>query len=221
MASQNNPTFTKDGETRTSVEWQKHFRLRTPLINQRLLEGMSLEEAVTTPVQYTIDGVTKTIDEWSETTGVKSHVIYVRINQQNWKPEKAITTPPRPPRNKRKKEEPAVSAPNTRKAKLYYYKGKAYRFRTLFEMRKDKCMSKKQLTGRLSRDWQVEKAVDTPLKSTALREFGDVVVIVNGISKTVSEWADAAGVDVETIKTRVDNGLSHEEAVLKQLARPR
>lgn len=41
----------------------------------------------------TYNGQSKTIAEWSEITGIKSHTIQARINRLGWSIEKALTTP--------------------------------------------------------------------------------------------------------------------------------
>lgn len=43
----------------------------------------------------TIDGESKCLHQWCDETGMDYQLVYHRIKQLGWKPEKALTTPPR------------------------------------------------------------------------------------------------------------------------------
>jgi len=47
-----------------------------------------------TNTRYTIDGKTRTIEQWSEVTGVPSYTICKRV-AAGWSPKEAVFTPPR------------------------------------------------------------------------------------------------------------------------------
>jgi hypothetical protein len=50
--------------------------------------------------RITSRGVTRILVEWEEITGIRHETIARRIDKMGWTPEKALETPPRPPRPK-------------------------------------------------------------------------------------------------------------------------
>lgn len=85
-----------DGETHTLHEWADIFGMNYITLSKRIREqGMSLEEAVSKPVQdrkkqYVVDNVSHTLPEWSKIYGVKLDTIYRRL-QYGWSIKDAVT----------------------------------------------------------------------------------------------------------------------------------
>jgi len=83
----------------------------------------------------------------------------------------------------------------------------------LYALRRDPNVSKACICSRLSAGWSVEEAIELPLASAVNQRFADSVVTVDGIAKTVGEWAAATGIDVALIRKRKGKGWPLDRAV--------
>jgi hypothetical protein len=68
------------------MKWEANCRWVTQTVQMR---NMSRN------VFLTVDGIKRTVVEWSEITGITAETIHHRI-KKNWLPKKIITTPPGP-----------------------------------------------------------------------------------------------------------------------------
>lgn len=84
---------------KTISQWAESLGVRRHTIHMRILNGWSIEKAVTTPVErrrpkdekIAFRGQEKTIAEWAAEIGIKPHTLYLRIAIYNWPLEKAMT----------------------------------------------------------------------------------------------------------------------------------
>lgn len=68
----------------------------------------------------------------------------------------------------------------------------------------------KLLYSRISRGWDPERALTTPSRVTRRRAALHRVLTVNGVTRTVREWASITGLKPKTILARIYKG--HDEA---------
>lgn len=97
-----NCMFTHNGETRTLAQWVAQWsdetNIPTGILRNRILQGWSVEDALTKPVRpYNDDGVTfngetHTLVEWGDITGINPTTIRTRL-RQGWSVENALTLP--------------------------------------------------------------------------------------------------------------------------------
>lgn len=83
--------LTLNGETKTLQDWSCFLGIREKLIWVRLLRGASVEEALApkktiqklfkNKIEFTLNGVTKTLEEWSKELGIRVKTLRWRINK--------------------------------------------------------------------------------------------------------------------------------------------
>lgn len=116
----NNRKITINGITKNITTWCEEYGISLSVVRYRINQGMSHEEAITTPVRQgrflrsangnqvsaiEIDGEARPLLEWCKFYGMKYRVAYCRI-ALGWNVKKALTTPIR----KRKKKCSNLSA---------------------------------------------------------------------------------------------------------------
>lgn len=84
------------GETKTSTEWAEYFGIHPVTFRNRLDRGMSVEEAIETPVMerktiVSSTGEAHTESEWSRISGVNRTTLHRRIYIRNMDVDRAIT----------------------------------------------------------------------------------------------------------------------------------
>ena len=125
--------------------------------------------------------------DWEKITGIPRRCIHDRI-QKGWSVEDALTI----------KAEDGHSF-----IKGFEYKGRVV---TFAQLEKEKGYSDSTITKRLKSGWSLEEAIETPLKIT-LFEF-------RGEAKTLRQWAQEYGINVDTVRQRMNNsGWSLEKAL--------
>lgn len=85
------------------------------------------------------------------------------------------------------------------------YKGKMY---TLQELSKQYNIPVKTIENRIKLGWNLEDAVDTPILSS--HDIGTKILTYNGISLSVTDWANIIGVDRSLLYNRLRYGKSIE-----------
>ena len=95
--------LTVNGVTKTFMEWSMDTGIPYETIRARVRQyDWSPERAVTEPAKegprshtelITVDGVTRTIKEWSQLYGIPVRLIRLRINNSGWSAEDAVSKP--------------------------------------------------------------------------------------------------------------------------------
>lgn len=87
----NNVYAVINGEKKLLVEWAEISGVPITAIRSRLLNGKTGEDLIKPKGSITYKGVTATLKEWSEKTGLKPSTIAMRINKYGWSVEKTLT----------------------------------------------------------------------------------------------------------------------------------
>lgn len=88
------------GEHRTIIQWCEHYGIRVSTVYSRLNRGMTLEQALTTPVVnvgfdlITMNGESRTMVQWAAHYGVKVGDVYARMKRGRSLEEALTATPP-------------------------------------------------------------------------------------------------------------------------------
>jgi hypothetical protein len=95
----NNFFITFNGERKTASQWAKKIGLPREVITWRLSNGWGEEKALTTPlggketgVYITFNGERKSIVQWAKCTGLSTTTIHRRV-KNGWSEERVLTTP--------------------------------------------------------------------------------------------------------------------------------
>lgn len=107
----NNKTNTKrfevNGELLTRRELGEKYKVDYKRLKGRMDRGHTIEEALTykKELKYmiTIDGVTKSLQEWCKENGINEITAHARITRYGWNPIDAVTKTPQPGKGWRKK----------------------------------------------------------------------------------------------------------------------
>jgi hypothetical protein len=149
------------GIKKTIGEWALIVDKTPKQINDRILKGWSIEEALFMPVglyrqkdcyKITCKNETKTIVEWSKISNVPRDIIYTRLHRLKWDEERAIFTPV----GKMKMI-----------LKTLEYKGET---KTLEEWSKIYNIDIRRLNARVERGWTAEQILLTPYKNRAIKK---------------------------------------------------
>ena len=103
--------LTYNGQTKPLTDWADEMQIPRFVLDTRINKlGWSVEKALTTkvknanrPCYLTLNGITKTITEWANETGIPKGTLRNRINILGWSVEKALTTKVRQQSNNIKK----------------------------------------------------------------------------------------------------------------------
>ncbi len=103
--------LTYNGQTKPLTDWADEMQIPRFVLDTRINKlGWSVEKALTTkvknanrPCYLTLNGITKTITEWANETGIPKGTLRHRINILGWSVEKALTTKVRQQSNNIKK----------------------------------------------------------------------------------------------------------------------
>jgi hypothetical protein len=91
--------ITIEGVTDTMSGWARTRGLTVGCIAERLRRGMTPVDAVLMPRvpkgPYTLNGESRTLNEWCEIFKISRSVVSSRLNQSGWTLEEALTTPTR------------------------------------------------------------------------------------------------------------------------------
>lgn len=130
-----------------------------------------------------IDGVEKTIADWSRETGVERHVISRRINALDWNPERAATE--------------AVG----RQVAI------GGRSQTVAQWCRELGIDSDAVYQRVKKlGWPFEKAISTPVGCEKL-------ISCNGETATATQWSARTGIQKATILARLKYGWAPERAL--------
>lgn len=108
IGSDNNRTYEVRGTYRTLAEWSKYAHISKKMLKERLASGMTMEEAITKPVEgrsiyveygkkrryYTFKGETKTFKEWAQILGISTAMFAKRVDE-GLPPRKVMKPAPR------------------------------------------------------------------------------------------------------------------------------
>ena len=83
--------------TKTCTEMAEYFGINPITFRYRLYSGMTVEEAIETPIRTPLTittsfGETRTISDWSEISGINSNTIRNRVFHLGWNADIALTT---------------------------------------------------------------------------------------------------------------------------------
>lgn len=88
-----------NGETKNAAEWALGAGLNSQILYKRSRRGhigtelIAARKAIET---YSFDGITASIPEWGQRTGIKVATLYWRINTKKWPIERALTEGAKP-----------------------------------------------------------------------------------------------------------------------------
>jgi hypothetical protein len=94
----NNKFITYEGETKVLERWDGNLGVAADTIGHRLLDGWTVERALTEPLcnkkmYITEDGRAHTIPQWAELTGVSIETLRARIKKYGWSIDRAVSEP--------------------------------------------------------------------------------------------------------------------------------
>jgi hypothetical protein len=98
----------------------------------------------------TFQGETHTMAEWSDITGIPQHIIESRLNKLKWSVDDVLTTLVNSPKNK------------------IMYNGEE---KDIAELAKQHGLKYEQVKGRLKKGWDIEKALNTPIRKWRKRDI--------------------------------------------------
>jgi len=136
----------------------------------------------------TANGVTRTLAEWAEVTGLDHSVILTRIDRDGLTPEEAVTTPSgRPKRTTRWLEHDGLRLSITDWAR---------RLGT----------TRATLQGRLNSGMTVPDVLTIPIGKINMRQGkkNNRMLTYNGLTLCVADWSDRTGIPSLIIRNRVD-----------------
>ena len=112
----------------------------------------------------------------------------------------------------------ALTQPKAKKKNGYEYNGKLYTYKELYNFVKDKSISINNLRDRLSRGWDVERAISQPTnKKKQPKGVGERIYEYNGVlynSYELSEISEVEGITPFDITDRIKHhGWSVERAI--------
>ena len=137
----------------------------------------------------TMDGETKTLQQWAEEYGKTGKRVSTRISR-GWNEEKA------------------VKAPNDYHSHYLTINGRTM---TAKEWANETGVNYSVITSRMSKGWSDERVVFEKSRD-AKRRF----LTINGQRKSMQEWEEITGIKRDTIAARIDYyGMSPEEAITK------
>lgn len=140
----------------------------------------------------TLDNKSKTVAEWAKEKGLSYGTLSSRITKLSWNPYLAVNTP-------------------LKKRNVYIYKGKEY---TLKELSKVSKVDSETLRTRIhTLKWLIEDAVEKPNGKTNR----NIVITIDGVSKNLSDFCKDYHINYTTVLSRLEKGLSYEEALKKKV----
>lgn len=198
-----------DGVSKTVGEWCKEYRRSVLTVQRRVVgKGMNIVDAITTKrlpknnyfrlAVYTVDGVTKTLEEWCEEYKITAEIVLMRF-EVGWALKDALTIPVRNLKN-------LITAIHDGEEKSLTIPGWA----EILKCDPSAIKARISILG-----WTPEKAVTTPTMPRRM-----ITAMHDGELKTlhIKEWAKLLGISRIAIEKRVSrDGMTYEEAV----SRPR
>lgn len=156
------------------------------------------------PYLLTVNGETKTLTDWAKGIGITTHAIVFRL-QNDWPPERAVSTP----------------APERPNAKLTLEQASQIRAEypalSLAELAAQFSVSKKTvlniLRGKIFNDEGMPPVDYAWTKRKRKVKTTDHLITANGETNTVAEWARRLGLSPNTIHGRLKNGWTPQDAV--------
>lgn len=138
--------------------------------------------------------------ELSTVEDLTCHDLTTRINHHGWDIDRALTQP------------------KSKKKNGYEYNGKLYTYKELYNFVKDKSISINNLRDRLSRGWDVKRAISQPTnKKKQPKGVGERIYEYNGVlynSYELSEISEVEGITPFDITDRIKHhGWSVERAI--------
>ena len=241
------------GKSHTFREWSRILGIVEVTLRNRIRAGWSVRETLSTPLdikkntktlpprQYTCDGKSMTLAQWSRHTGIPYYVLVDRMQKlDRWSVEKALTTP----------------VHEIRPCKKYSYAGNTLSLR---EWSKRTGISTTALYARLRRKLPPAKVFDPKVgkpwgggihritydgKTLPIYGWSKVTGIsrqlltvrykagvrppelfkkpistkpmlytIKGVTKSIYGWAKKTGLDPHTIRARLKRGLTIEQAL--------
>ena len=169
----------------------ERFKINYGTLYRRInMQGMSIEEAVNTPIGefYTVNGFTGNLNQIAKRFNLNYGTLRSRINKQGMSIEEAVNTPV---------EEIHIVNGFTGKLKQI-----AERFN----------INNSTLRDRVNKGWSIEDSVNTPVKEQKEREIK--IYTVNGFTGNLKEIAKHFDIKYTTLINRINKrGMSIEEAV--------
>jgi hypothetical protein len=192
------------------------------------------------PAKYTHEGLTLTIQQWSNRTGVPSFVIYSRL-YQGWPIARALE--PLPDRMAEQCETRAPRAPTGRTRAMLTLNGET---KSIADWARCASLSYKTLYQRLAKGEPLEKALAPRKTATSLnqwaRQYGispctiiyrmrkgmslkqalaapdgrkrnATTLTYDGLTLSVRQWSERTGIPVNTIHGRLRRGMSPGQAL--------
>ena len=132
-------------------------------------------------------GVTKTLAEWSETTGHSVQTIHSRL-RRGWSHDQAVFSP---------------LIDRSDQAEQHSFDGKTM---SLKQWAEHLGYSYVALKARRKYGWDIERILTTPV-------VGEVELELNGIVLTRKQWAERTGIKAKTIAKRLSDGWSVADAL--------
>ena len=163
------------------------------LVSRRLRDGWDVDKAVSTPkilreVTITAFGETRSLSDWSETSGIPTSVIRKRISELGWNPEEAVT--------------------KFKITDIVEFDGQKVSLKDLAERHQ---LSRANILQRLNSGWDLETTLKTPVNKC--HNDYEIQLEYNGCVKPLSDWARELKIDAQIIRDRLSSGWSTERAL--------
>lgn len=173
------------GLTETVAYWARHLGMDYHLLASRIRKGMTVEEAISTPVRSN-DGVWEIDGKVYDVTPVLSSGVSRQTLKYRLKTGMNLTD--------------AASKPT-----VTHLEHEGDR-RTLTEWCEIKSIPSSTLSQRLASGWSVTDALDTP-------SYRPDSFTIDGVTMTATEWAKAHGLSSSLVRKRIYAGWTIERAL--------
>ena len=167
----------------------KEFNINPATLEARIKRGLSLKEALETPIKnknskilLTYQGVSKSIKEWALEKDLNVNTIKFRL-KEGWSLDRVFG--------------------ESKLNKLICFNNKCL---TLEAWAEDLNIAKKTLEARFNYGWDLEKCLETPLRTHKTLQF-------KGKTQTISQWSKELNLKCSTINSRLRKGWEIERVL--------
>jgi len=200
-----NEIYCVDGISNDFLSWCKQFNQKPEIVRSRMSLGYTLDEALhlssnNKELLFSINGEVRTLQHWCRIYCINAGTVINRI-YQGYPHEDAITQPPKKPGSKTRR---------------YIVNGEEY---VLSELSIKFKLNQSTIMSRLRAGETIYEALDIISSNRKSKRRKDNLLGQYALytheeeTKTLFEWAREKEINMVTLKARLKNGYSFEEAI--------